>query len=138
MQILAQKTRDPRFDGLSGTLNQELFQKSYSFLVDQKQNEIKTLQKELSAAKSGGKKMRKKYSEEEIRKLKGVLGKNKEEMNRFKRNQEVKDVKKEFKNKAAKTAKPFFTKKSKGNLCEQSFLFVIRRGEEEVDGEEIH
>ena len=37
--------RDPRFDELSGTFNQEMFDKAYSFLGDIKANEkkVKTL-----------------------------------------------------------------------------------------------
>ena len=35
-------TRDPRFDDLSGTLNHELFKKSYAFL-----NEIKDKEKKV-------------------------------------------------------------------------------------------
>ena len=36
-------TRDPRFDELSGTFNQEKFDKAYSFLDDIKANEKKVL-----------------------------------------------------------------------------------------------
>ena len=34
-------SRDPRFDELSGTFNQEMFDKAYSFLNDVKANEKK-------------------------------------------------------------------------------------------------
>ena len=34
-------TRDPRFDELSGTFNQEKFEKAYSFLDEVKANEKK-------------------------------------------------------------------------------------------------
>lgn len=44
-------TRDPRFDELSGTFNQEMFDKAYSFLGDIKANEKKQLQKELQKTK---------------------------------------------------------------------------------------
>ncbi|OAD67881.1 hypothetical protein PHYBLDRAFT_118022, partial [Phycomyces blakesleeanus NRRL 1555(-)] len=37
--IAAEKRRDPRFDKMSGQFNQELFEKSYDFLDDYKQNE---------------------------------------------------------------------------------------------------
>lgn len=43
--------RDPRFDELSGTFNQEMFDKAYSFLDDVKANEKKKLQKELQKTK---------------------------------------------------------------------------------------
>lgn len=44
-------TRDPRFDELSGTFNQEKFDKAYSFLDEVKANEKKQLQKELEKTK---------------------------------------------------------------------------------------
>ncbi|KAJ7374405.1 rRNA biogenesis protein rrp36 [Desmophyllum pertusum] len=43
--------RDPRFDELSGTFNQEKFDKAYSFLGEIKANEKKQLQKELQKTK---------------------------------------------------------------------------------------
>ena len=33
--------RDPRFDDLSGTLNETMFEKSYGFLSEMRQNEVK-------------------------------------------------------------------------------------------------
>lgn len=42
LQII-QKRRDPRFDKLSGQLNQDLFEKSYNFLNDYKKSEIDML-----------------------------------------------------------------------------------------------
>ncbi|KAL9954353.1 hypothetical protein ACROYT_G041878 [Oculina patagonica] len=44
-------SRDPRFDELSGTFNQEKFDKAYSFLGEIKANEKKQLQKELQKTK---------------------------------------------------------------------------------------
>ena len=41
------KTRDPRFDPLSGSLNTEMFEKSYQFLDDYRKSEIDLLQKEM-------------------------------------------------------------------------------------------
>lgn len=43
--------RDPRFDELSGSFNQEMFDKAYSFLDDVKANEKKQLQKEMQKTK---------------------------------------------------------------------------------------
>ncbi|KAJ1727159.1 rRNA biogenesis protein rrp36 [Coemansia biformis] len=37
------KTRDPRFDGLSGHLNEDLFEKSYGFLEEQRKQEMADL-----------------------------------------------------------------------------------------------
>jgi ribosomal RNA-processing protein 36 len=125
--------RDPRFDGLSGRLDSEKYQKSYGFLIDQKQQEIKDLESEIQKTKTGSKKQRKKYSEEEIKKLKGVLGKNKEEMNRFKANEDVQEVKKGQKKLVAERVKkgknPFYLKRNelKNKLMERKFEELDRK-----------
>ena len=102
----------------SGTLNTELFQKSYGFLVDQKQNEIKELKKELSNANKG--KNKNKYSEDDLKTLRDALGKNKDEMHRFKQNEIKRDIKKEHKRtvaeKVKKGARAFFMKKGNFTL----------------------
>ncbi|PFX17444.1 ribosomal RNA processing protein 36 homolog [Stylophora pistillata] len=49
--------RDPRFDELSGTFNQEMFDKAYSFLDDVKANEKKKLQKEVQKTKQPERKL---------------------------------------------------------------------------------
>ncbi|KAG2226779.1 hypothetical protein INT45_005744 [Circinella minor] len=46
------KTRDPRFDKLSGQLNQDLFEKSYSFLDDYKKSEQEMLRKTIKKEKN--------------------------------------------------------------------------------------
>ncbi|GAA5985183.1 hypothetical protein JCM10908_002558 [Rhodotorula pacifica] len=45
------KARDPRFDVLSGSVNKDLFRKSYSFLADQHQQELETMRKTAAAAR---------------------------------------------------------------------------------------
>ncbi|BGP57558.1 rRNA bioproteinsis protein rrp36 [Rhodotorula sphaerocarpa] len=45
------KARDPRFDVLSGTVNKDLFRKSYSFLSEQHQQELETMRKTAAAAR---------------------------------------------------------------------------------------
>lgn len=54
--VKKQMTRDPRFDELSGTFNQEKFDKAYSFLDDIKTNERKCLKKEICKTKQPEKK----------------------------------------------------------------------------------
>eukprot|EP00039_Didymoeca_costata_P010614 m.143473 g.143473 ORF g.143473 m.143473 type:complete len:128 (-) comp14898_c0_seq4:2063-2446(-) len=44
-------SRDPRFDEMSGTLNREMFEKSYSFINDMKKKEKNAVLKELKATK---------------------------------------------------------------------------------------
>ena len=46
-----QRGRDPRFDALSGSLNKDLFEKSYAFLDDVRKNETKALQAALAKEK---------------------------------------------------------------------------------------
>ena len=104
---------------MSGTLNTELFQKSYGFLVDQKEKEIKELQREISGANKG--KNKNKYSEEDLQTLRNALGKNKDEMHKFKQNEVKRDIKKEHKRNVAervkKGARAFFMKK--GNFLKR-------------------
>ena len=38
-----QKTRDPRFDDLSGSLNEDLFRKSYPFIEEKRNTELKAV-----------------------------------------------------------------------------------------------
>lgn len=45
------KARDPRFDVLSGSVNKDLFRKSYSFLAEQHQQELETMRKTAAAAR---------------------------------------------------------------------------------------
>ncbi|KAI8993187.1 hypothetical protein BDB01DRAFT_314040 [Pilobolus umbonatus] len=47
VELPAEKRRDPRFDKLSGQLNQDLFEKSYSFLNDYKKTEMDMLKERL-------------------------------------------------------------------------------------------
>ncbi|MBW0467230.1 hypothetical protein O181_006945 [Austropuccinia psidii MF-1] len=55
--------RDPRFDPLSGTVNQELYERSFSFLKPQKQAEIEELRQKLKKAKKAH------VNESEVKKL---------------------------------------------------------------------
>ncbi|KAF8938380.1 rRNA biogenesis protein rrp36 [Haplosporangium gracile] len=43
VEVASAKRRDPRFDSLSGKLDNDLFEKSYSFLKDYQQDEMKKL-----------------------------------------------------------------------------------------------
>lgn len=52
VELPTQKRRDPRFDKLSGQLNQDLFEKSYSFLNDYKKSEIDMLKEQLRKEKN--------------------------------------------------------------------------------------
>ncbi|KAI9220137.1 hypothetical protein BC828DRAFT_384233 [Blastocladiella britannica] len=100
--------RDPRFDNLSGHLNEDLFQKSYSFLDDIRARELKEMQQTVATTKDFG----------ERRELKDALQamQNRE---RAKRELEAQQrIKREWrKQEAAKLktgekSKPFFLKES--------------------------
>nr|CCA16215.1 conserved hypothetical protein [Albugo laibachii Nc14] len=52
VDVKNKRPHDPRFDPLCGKLNQDLFQKSYSFLDSYKENELETLRKEVRKAKN--------------------------------------------------------------------------------------
>lgn len=47
VELQAEKRRDPRFDKLSGQLNQDLFEKSYNFLNDYKKSEMEMLKERI-------------------------------------------------------------------------------------------
>ncbi|ORZ19587.1 hypothetical protein BCR42DRAFT_371231 [Absidia repens] len=51
VETASTKRRDPRFDKLSGQLNQDLFEKSYGFLDDYKQSEQAQLKEQLTKTK---------------------------------------------------------------------------------------
>ncbi|KRX08506.1 hypothetical protein PPERSA_12987 [Pseudocohnilembus persalinus] len=102
-----EKTRDPRFDQMSGNLNIQQYSKAYSFLDDLKNNEKAILQKEMK---------KKKYNNEQKQKIKEQIGQIKSDMNRQK--QQI--VKQQVKSKSTKKVidaikqghKPHFSKKS--------------------------
>ncbi|KAJ2144907.1 rRNA biogenesis protein rrp36 [Coemansia sp. RSA 678] len=51
VDISKSKTRDPRFDSLSGNFNEDLFEKSYEFLEDQQRDEISDMKRQLGKLK---------------------------------------------------------------------------------------
>ncbi|CAG8516257.1 2700_t:CDS:2 [Paraglomus occultum] len=68
VEVPSKKHRDPRFDSLSGKFNEDLFEKTYSFINEYKEIEIKELQELL----------RKERDPEEIEKLSRLLDKMRE------------------------------------------------------------
>ncbi|KAJ3362340.1 rRNA biogenesis protein rrp36 [Allomyces javanicus] len=51
VDVAAPKRRDPRFDNLSGKLNEDLFKKSYSFIDEYKERELVELKQTLAKTK---------------------------------------------------------------------------------------
>lgn len=58
VELPAQKRRDPRFDQMSGKLNQDLFEKSYGFLDKYKQDEEQLLKAQMLKEKDPEEKQR--------------------------------------------------------------------------------
>lgn len=52
MNVTKSKHRDPRFDSLSGKFNPDLFDKSYAFIEDLKEKEMKQLEVKMKKTKS--------------------------------------------------------------------------------------
>merc|ERR1719505_55548 len=78
--------RDPRFDDLSGTLNETMFEKSYGFLSEMRQNEVKKIRKALRKEKRPSQKadlhkLLQRMEQEDARKQEAVERKKKENAN---------------------------------------------------------
>merc|ERR1712013_493487 len=56
VENVRRRHRDPRFDNLSGKFNEDLFEKSYSFVEDMKKEELKTVKKQFKKVKNQEKK----------------------------------------------------------------------------------
>jgi len=101
----APATRDPRFDNLSGKINDGLFRESYAFVKDLRAERISTLQSYVSQAKSTTDKKR----------LREMLGAEKDAMHkaeqRGKDKEILKGVKQENRERAARGLEPKYLKK---------------------------
>eukprot|EP01135_Chromosphaera_perkinsii_P009564 Nk52_evm14s1810 gene=Nk52_evmTU14s1810 len=104
--IIKKKRRDPRFDDLSGSFNQDLFEKSYAFMEDMKKKENEELKKAIREEKD----------EERRNKLKAALDskKNLERLKeKLKEKQKMKSqLRKLEMEKVAKGKRPYFLKKN--------------------------
>jgi ribosomal RNA-processing protein 36 len=52
IEVKKKKTRDPRFDNLSGKYNEDLFKKSYKFLSEIEENEMNMIQEKIKKTKN--------------------------------------------------------------------------------------
>ncbi|KAG9291755.1 hypothetical protein G9A89_012040 [Geosiphon pyriformis] len=106
VELSAEKRRDPRFDNISGKLNQDLFEKSYHFLNDYKTSEIKAIQKEIKNEKDLNEKERlqKLLSKLEFKTKSEQLSKQRKELKHERKKAELERV--------TKGKKPFYLKKS--------------------------
>ncbi|ORX91176.1 ribosomal RNA processing protein 36 [Basidiobolus meristosporus CBS 931.73] len=100
------KTRDPRFDNLSGKLNEEMFGKSYQFLENYKSDELRMLRESIA----------KERDPKQVEKLKSQLQRMQSQQAAMKekhRKQEIKHSRKKAEMEmVSKGKKPFFLKRS--------------------------
>ncbi|KAK9695269.1 rRNA biogenesis protein RRP36 [Popillia japonica] len=110
-QLKKQPTfRDPRFDPLCGTFNEESFRENYKFLYDMKQKEYKQLERELEMTEDVEERRKIKY-------LKQRLGNQIREHEKLeKEKRKIQEEKQEIRTKLRKGEKPVFKKKSEKKL----------------------
>lgn len=104
--VAKKSARDPRFDDLSGQLNDDLFRKSYSFLKDVQQKEKTELQKKMRKAKDPERK------EQLARLMQRVQNQEQEQADKLKRQKQKADRRKAEGAQVQQGKKPFFLKKS--------------------------
>ena len=106
----AQVRRDPRFDNLSGSLNEGLFRESYAFVKEIQTERVGTLKDMILVAK-------KDKDSDKLRQLRGMLGEERDRMHkseqRKKDKQILKDIKETNKDRVQHGQDPVFYKKRK-------------------------
>ena len=100
------KPRDPRFDTLSGHFNQDLFEKSFSFLKDHRQQEITQLRQRIQEEKDI-------YAKEKLVKLLTSILSQQAANNKKKSDQSLVRQRRKLETELVKNGKkPFFLKRS--------------------------
>ena len=100
------KPRDPRFDPLSGPLNERGFKKAYAFLDTYRDDEIKQLRADIKKSKSSDAK------EDLKRQLKSLEGKRETERKRAEEERVLEEHKKKEKELVKQGKQPFYLKKA--------------------------
>ncbi|KAG8036943.1 hypothetical protein G9C98_004265 [Cotesia typhae] len=104
--------RDPRFDKLCGEFNERAFRKSYSFVSQLKENDIKALKKELKVSKDP----------EEIKKIKFLIQRLENQLREERKVQKRKEAEEAEKKQIADAIKrgeqPVFRKKSEKKIID--------------------
>ena len=115
----AQVRRDPRFDNLSGTLNDGLFRESYAFIKEIQTERVHTLKDMIQIAK-------KDKESDKLKQLRGMLGEERDRMHkseqRKKDKQILKDVKDTNKDRVQHGQDLVFYKKSMLFQSKSSFI----------------
>lgn len=104
-------TRDPRFDSMSGNLNEGLFRESYSFVKDLRNERINTLKEYIGQ----GKDKKGEDYKQKVHKLREMLGEERDAMNKAAQKSKdkaiLKEAKLENRQRAEKGLEPKYMKK---------------------------
>ncbi|KAJ1667038.1 rRNA biogenesis protein rrp36 [Coemansia sp. RSA 1813] len=124
------KVRDPRFDGLSGNFNEDLYEKTYAFLDDQQKNEMELLEKQAVKLK--------KSDPDEARKVQMVLGSMKSRIAAKSQKKKQQELKRKHRNMELDAAqqgkKPYFLKKRELKELEVAEKFSKLKDSSRLDG----
>eukprot|EP00124_Ichthyophonus_hoferi_P004284 Ihof_evm1s454 gene=Ihof_evmTU1s454 len=111
-EVKTNKTRDPRFDSLSGHYNEDLFEKTYAFLDDIKKVEVEEVKKELGKTKDLDRRT-------QLQSLLTKMQQDEKRKNADKKKQELKrQLRKAEREAVAQGKKPFYLKKSEEKKME--------------------
>ena len=130
-RVIASKVRagrDPRFDDLSGTLNKDLFRKSYAFLDSQRDKEMAEVRKRLKKTRDPEEQAR---LQALLQSQKDRLKQNATDVERAKRKREHRQAVKEV---VAKGGKPYYLKSSDEKRLELLDKFKKLREQGRVEG----
>ncbi|XP_064623034.1 ribosomal RNA processing protein 36 homolog [Lineus longissimus] len=113
----AKVTRDPRFDDLSGTYNENLFKRSYGFIDDIKAKEKEKIQKKLKKEKDPDKVVNMKYL------VNRMTQQEKSDKEKERKSQQSREIKKKEKALVQEGKTPFYLKKSEKKKFELAEKF---------------
>ncbi|KAJ1914329.1 rRNA biogenesis protein rrp36 [Tieghemiomyces parasiticus] len=117
IEVQRRETRDPRFDSLAGKFNEDMFKKSFSFVNDLKQSEIKDLRERIKACDDRD------VKEDLKEELRHLIDETKREKNEDRRKQLHRDIKKREVEMVKQGKKPYFLKKSEAKKLELADRF---------------
>ncbi|KAJ2863905.1 rRNA biogenesis protein rrp36 [Coemansia asiatica] len=125
-----QQTRDPRFDNLSGHFNEDLFEKSYAFLDEQRQQEIEDMRKQVQRLKN--------KNPHEAERIQLAINSMQSQMATKAQKKRVQEIKRRHRVKEVEAVKqgkqPYFLKKKDLRDLEVAQKFVQLKGSSKLDG----
>ncbi|ORX63863.1 DUF947-domain-containing protein [Anaeromyces robustus] len=151
VEVKKKKSRDPRFDNLSGKYNEDLFKKSYKFLSEMEENEMNMIQEKIKKTKNSLEKEKlnrvyqslksKKQTEKEKERRQAIKREwRKKEMQRVKEGKKPFYLKKadlkrmelidKYKNTKSKSIDKILEKRRKRNASKEHKLMPRRREEQ--------